>query len=266
MKLSARLAAALLCLTVGSANQALAQDFKWQANAYNDPNNRGKYTAYLTQAVPETDNVAFRASCQPGSSARFAPTILVYNTGSLPRNTKLSVSFFVDGQRVHRMRGLVYHPDSEEGIAGIFLRARINDPLWELLASNSYVRYEANNMGKAGMHLSGSRQAIERFRGDCRRIFGINATQPAQRPTQPKPRTHKVRYNCQNGPQMTVIYRGNTLRYVYDGPDSAMRTMRAHKGNRRHFKDGPNSITLEPNRGTVDYREGNDLYDRCKAF
>ena len=75
-----------------------------------------------------------------------------------------------------------------------------------------------------------------------------------------------VRYNCQNGPQLTVIYRGDALRYVYDGPDSAMRTMRAYRGNRRHFKDGPNSITLEPNRSLVDYREGNDLFDRCRAF
>lgn len=75
-----------------------------------------------------------------------------------------------------------------------------------------------------------------------------------------------VRYNCGNGPQMTVIYQGSSLRYVYDGPDSAMRTMHTYKGNKRHFKDGANSITLEPDRNTVDYREGNDFYDRCKAF
>ncbi len=45
-----------------------------------------------------------------------------------------------------------------------------------------------------------------------------------------------------------------------------MRNMYAYRGNRRHFKDGRNSITLEPNRSLVDYREGNDLYDRCRAF
>lgn len=78
--------------------------------------------------------------------------------------------------------------------------------------------------------------------------------------------TTSVRYNCKNGPQLTVVYKGSSLRYVYDGPKSAMRTMRVFKGNRRHFKDGRNSITLEPNRKTVDYREGSDFYDRCKAF
>lgn len=78
-----------------------------------------------------------------------------------------------------------------------------------------------------------------------------------------------VKYNCQNGPQMTVIYiRKNgkmALRYVYDGPRSAMRLMRPYKGNMKHFKDGKNSITLEPDTKTIDYREGEDLYDRCKA-
>jgi len=75
-----------------------------------------------------------------------------------------------------------------------------------------------------------------------------------------------VRYNCGNGPQMTLIFHGNSVDYVYDGPDSAMRTAHAHRGNDRHFKDGANSITLEPDRNTVDYREGEDFYDRCKAF
>jgi hypothetical protein len=75
-----------------------------------------------------------------------------------------------------------------------------------------------------------------------------------------------LRYNCQNGPQLTVIFSEPTLRYVYDGPDSAMRTMRAVPGNPRLFRDGRNSITLRPNRARVEYREGQDLFDRCTAF
>lgn len=161
-----------------SAGSGSAQDYQWRADAYNDAGNRGKYTAFLTQAVPETDDVAFRATCEPGSSGRFAPTVFVYNTGQLARDSQLSVSFFVAGRMVHEMQGLVYQPDLEEGIAGIMVRPGVNDPLWEILAANSYVRYEANGMGqagmgKAGMNLSGSRAAIERFLSDCRGIFGI---------------------------------------------------------------------------------------------
>lgn len=74
-----------------------------------------------------------------------------------------------------------------------------------------------------------------------------------------------LRYNCQNGPELTVIFQGTTLRYVYDGPDSAMRTMRASPNNPRRFSDGTNTITLRPNRATVDYREAN-FADRCTAY
>ena len=216
MKLPALMALVGLGFLLGGTGLAAAQNFQWQANAFNDAGNRGKYTAFLTQGVPETYNIAFRDTCQAGSSARFAPTVLVYNTGRLPRNAQLTVSFFANGRVVHTMQGLVHVPQAEEGIAGIFLRVGINDPLWEILAANTYIRYEANGMGKAGMNQSGSRRAIERFLGDCRGIFGmqraqpprqVNNGQPAQpqgqggrRPPQGSPRRQMVRYNCQNGP------------------------------------------------------------------
>ena len=99
-------------------------------------------------------------------------------------------------------------------------------------------------------------------------ISGVAAISMTAQPAEAAQRT-LVKYSCQNGPQMTVIYIQNNgrmaLRYVYDGPRSAMRLMRPYKGNMKHFKDGENSITLEPDTKTVDYREGENLYDRCKA-
>ena len=103
MKLPALLAVATLGFLLKGADMAAAQNFQWQANAYNDAGNGGKYTARLTQGVPETDNIAFRASCQAGSSARFAPVVFVHNTRNLPRNAQLTVSFFVDGREVRTM-------------------------------------------------------------------------------------------------------------------------------------------------------------------
>lgn len=86
-------------------------------------------------------------------------------------------------------------------------------------------------------------------------------------PTAASAQSGKVVYNCQNGPPMTVVYAsdGRSLRYVYDGPDSAMRTMVARKGSKSHFKDGQNSIRLKSGRRSVEYREGGDLFDRCKS-
>lgn len=189
-RFSGRLGRAALFALIGCgfAASAIAQNFQWRADTFNDPSNKGKHTAFLTQGVPETDDLAFRASCEPGSSATFAPTVFVYNTGRLPRNQEVSVSFFVNGQRVHRMPGLVYHPDSEEGIAGIMVRADVDDALWSVLSRHSYVHYEADGMGKAGMNLAGSSLAIGRFLEDCRAIFNIGggaaSSQPTQQPAQ----------------------------------------------------------------------------------
>ena len=66
MKLPALLAVATLGFLLKGADMAAAQNFQWQANAYNDAGNGGNYTDRLTQWVPETDNIAFRASCQAG--------------------------------------------------------------------------------------------------------------------------------------------------------------------------------------------------------
>jgi hypothetical protein len=77
-----------------------------------------------------------------------------------------------------------------------------------------------------------------------------------------------LRYNCQNGPELTVIFDDENetrLRYVYDGPDSAMRTMRMSPNNPRRFSDGRATLTLRPNRATVEYREAN-FTDRCTAY
>jgi hypothetical protein len=74
-----------------------------------------------------------------------------------------------------------------------------------------------------------------------------------------------LRYNCQNGPELTVVFEGDTLQYVYDGDESAMRTMRVSPKSPRRFIDGTNSITLQPNRATVVYREAN-FSDRCTAY
>ena len=79
------------------------------------------------------------------------------------------------------------------------------------------------------------------------------------------------RYNCKNGPQMTVIFirNGNQYmaRYVYDGPDSAMRTAQiaGHPDN-GNFVDGGNRINiLNNNPRTISYVEPT-FQDRCTAF
>lgn len=81
--------------------------------------------------------------------------------------------------------------------------------------------------------------------------------------------TRVVEFNCQNGPQLTVAFTRHSgdnisVRYVYDGPRSAMRSMRRTHHN--HFRDGRNWLAIQQQQGVVEYGEGQDLFDRCTAF
>jgi len=172
MKPQFTLAAALAVATIvfSTAMPAAAQNFVWGSNADNDPSNQGAYTARLWQSVPETDNVAFSASCSP----RGQLAVISYNTGSLPNGRQVVVDFFQNGQNVYSKSGTVYHGDGEEGIAGVAFDTRVNDGLWVALSRGNHIRYQVQRMGMASMHLRGSTRAINRFRRDCGAI--INAS------------------------------------------------------------------------------------------
>lgn len=159
---------------IAASTSASAQNFVWETNAYNDPGNKGRYTAYLTLGVPETDNQHFHATCSPGSSAMFAPTVFSYNTADLKPGKRVNVKFYQNGRQVYQKPGEVYRGESEEGVSGILFRPGVNDYLWTVLSRGTYIRYEIGSMGKAGMHLNGSTRAIGKFRRNCGAILNAS--------------------------------------------------------------------------------------------
>lgn len=161
--IKATIAASTLVACCLASAPAAAQNFVWTANADNDSYNGGRYTARLTQAVPETDNVAFSAAC----TTRGQNAVIAYNTGNLPNGRQVTVNFYQNGRDVYAKSGTVFHGDGEEGIAGVRFSTAVNDGLWVTLSRGSFIRYDISGMGKASMHLRGSTRAISRFRRDC---------------------------------------------------------------------------------------------------
>lgn len=164
--IKATVTATALAVSCLASVPAAAQNFVWSATADNDSYNGGRYTARLSQAVPETDNVAFSATC----TSRGQNTVISYNTGNLPNGRQVTMNFYQNGREVYSKTGTVFHGDGEEGIAGVRFNTAVNDGLWVTLSRGSFMRYDIAGMGKASMHLRGSTRAINRFRGDCRAI------------------------------------------------------------------------------------------------
>lgn len=169
-------AVSMAALVAGAAGNsfAYAQNFVWSSSAYNDPGNKGRYTAHLTQGVPETDNQHFHASCSPGSGGAFAPTVIAYNFGSLLPGQRVTVKFYQNGREVYQKAGETYVSKTEEGVSGILFRPSVDDHLWKILSRGTYIRYEVNALGKAGMHLHGSTRAIRKFQRECRSIVSAS--------------------------------------------------------------------------------------------
>lgn len=156
--------------TLAGVNVATAQNFQWQTNAYNDASNGGRYTAFLTLGVPETDNRQFQASCSPrGQSA-----VLGYNTGNLQNGRQVIVGFYQNGREVYAKSGTVYHGDTEEGVAGVRFDPEVNDGLWVTLQRGSRIRYRIDGLPMASMTLRGSTRTIKRYRRDCQAILNAS--------------------------------------------------------------------------------------------
>ena len=80
-----------VCLTRSGETPFDGENLVWHTSAFNDPANKGRYTATLRYGVPETDNVAFEAICSPGGSAKFATTLITYNPGQAKEGTNVAL-------------------------------------------------------------------------------------------------------------------------------------------------------------------------------
>ncbi len=177
MHTSSNLFAAAVIIALTLPMPATAQGYTWQSTAFNDATNKGRYTAHLTYGVPETDDRIATSVCSPGSSARFATTILGYDVSGGRTGRRLRLEIFASGRRVYQTTAEAYRNRNEEGLSGILLRLDVEtNRFWSVLSKHAQVRYRAGNGPLVALNLQGSSRAIARFLGACRGIFGMTAT------------------------------------------------------------------------------------------
>lgn len=144
-------------------------DAEWQHSAYNDPGNKGRYTANLRFGIPETDAVAFDATCTAGSSGTFATTIISYNIEKMKEGKSVTLKVATADYN-GSLDGEVYGKNIEEGVSGILVRPDYTDPFWEALASGDELTYRVKGGATADLSLKGSGKAVRAFIADCKDI------------------------------------------------------------------------------------------------
>lgn len=152
-----------------SAFQANANEhfnMSWTNSQYNDPNNKGRMTSFITIGVPETDNRMGSASCFAGSSAGNPAIEFAANTGNLRPGAGIDIEFYANaGPMLYR--GEVKAPLSEEDYSGVRLNIDASDPLWSVLSRMSRISYRVQGQ-QIDLPLRGSSRAIARFLDECR--------------------------------------------------------------------------------------------------
>lgn len=155
----------LLPTTSASAEDKLT----WQFSEGNDPGNKGRMTARLSYAVPETDNAQVSGVCEARSSTgvNLVSLTLGADIGDLKENADVDVRFSGGGSE-HVLEGSVHGRDIEVGITGVHLDVGINDDLWDLLTQKNSLDYLIPGYRAASLDLKDGHGAIKKFIAACR--------------------------------------------------------------------------------------------------
>lgn len=166
-------------LTVAAAQNA---DMRWQFNAYNDPDNKGRMTARLVYGVPETDNVQVVAVCNaaPGTSARFSAITFGVDTGGFKNGSEVKLRFSGGGFD-HQLRGMVSGVgNTEEGLAGVTVTVPHDDAIWTGLLAKRQIDYLVPGYRAATLELGRGRGEIRAFLEACKSYAAAAERQTAQ--------------------------------------------------------------------------------------
>ncbi|WP_075213976.1 hypothetical protein [Mongoliimonas terrestris] len=142
---------------------ALPEGFAWQASG--DKDARGVIVAArLVLGIPETDAVQFHADCAVASPGRATMTIAADMSGR-KQGTATDMRILGDGFD-RRYRARVLRAPGGESIEGYTLSARLDDPVWALMAAKLEIGYgEGDDL--LALPLKGSSGPVRRFIAAC---------------------------------------------------------------------------------------------------
>lgn len=229
--LSALAVSSALLVSAASAQQSEAV---WMSGTFPSENGTGE-SAYLTFGIPETDAIAFNASCESGVQGPSIPVMLLVDFGDRPNGTPMNVDFLTAGFSAE-YAGVVEIASSE--YAGIALNIGIEDPLWSVLSRNRQIAFGGAGLPKINIPLTGSAPEVGKFLAACRANFAAydaNVT----------PTISVVDYQCDDGTSLRVGYdnsRSYTVALITYGSMVDMPLVQAISGSGERYSNGDTTL------------------------
>ena len=160
----------LACASVALVHGAIATEgMEWSFSEFNDPENKGRMTARLGYGVPETDNIQVSGVCDasPSTGVAFSSVTFGADSGDLKDGAETELRFSGGGFD-HVLRGAIYRPSAEEGISGVHVDIKHDDPLWEALQEKDTLDYLVPGYRASTLDLTRGRDKIKSFIEACR--------------------------------------------------------------------------------------------------
>lgn len=178
----------VLCLAGPASGQ---ENMVWSYERFGDQDRNDRQTSTVSVGVPETDNIILAGACAAGANRGSSEVIFAAPVGNLEQGARVNIRFSAGSYR-DEYRGSASFSESGEGVAGVKLRLKNSDPLWDVLRDFSRIRYEV--VGKTTtLPLRGSSRAIGKFLSDCR----FYANQPERtKPELPRPNSDPRHATC----------------------------------------------------------------------
>ena len=146
-----------------------AEGMEWSFSEFNDPDNKGRLTARLSYGVPETDDIQVSGVCDgaPSTSAAFSSLTFGADSGDLRDGAETELRFSGGGFD-HVLKGAIYRPRAEEGISGVHIDIRHDDPLWQALQEKDTLDYLVPGYRASTLDLTRGKDKLKSFIESCR--------------------------------------------------------------------------------------------------
>ena len=138
----------------------------WTVNKFESDTPDGTPMAVLHYGIPETDAVAFQATCG-GPDGPVPQAVFWYDITELDEGDQVSLAVVSDGFE-DELPGKVYGKELEVGVSGIQVGLDADAPVWTAMANGPQLTYGLAGGKQEKLHLDGAAEAVSKFVSECK--------------------------------------------------------------------------------------------------
>ncbi len=246
----------LLVLNTG-AGAAPEENMEWSWARGAAEQGGNSPTAFLQYSIPETDAVAFEASCggPAGSAAR---AVFGYDTRDFNEGQAVNLAVSGDGF-ASELAGKVYGKGLEVGLSGIQVDLDMEAPVWRAMSNGTALTYRVSEGAPATLRLDGAAEPVRAFRAACRQTAA--AAMPEAQAAPAKSRM----FLCNDGSTVTITVLSDDAIRAVGIREANTLTLRQSKTEKWYFLNGDYSVRISPDQSRAEIGIPDWGIDKCVA-